>query len=199
MCNLYKMRATLEELTRLFGVERNTAGNLEPRDEIFPGQDAPVIATGKGAQRSLGTMRWGFPPPPGKATRPVTNVRNLDSPFWRSALERPARRCLVPVTSFCEWTGETGKKRKVWFSVSDLPVFAFAGIWRPVEGEPPHYAFLTSAPNETVGRVHPKAMPVLLTPDDAALWLEADWSEARTLARPFPDARMVVDDEAAPA
>ena len=55
--------------------------------------------------RVLEAMRWGFPPP-AKSRVPVTNVRNLASPFWRSALNRPDRRCLVPVTDFCEWEGE---------------------------------------------------------------------------------------------
>lgn len=198
----------MDEISRLFGTTRNLLGNLEPYDAIYPAQDAPVIATGEGGARSLGRMIWGFPPP-GDVKRPVTNVRNLDSPFWRASLVKPNRRCLVPVTSFCEWTGETGSKRKVWFGVKDLPVFAFAGIWRPPAGTGdgsatadkteeetssplPHYAFLTCAPNETVGAVHPKAMPVILTPDDAELWLTGDWGEARPLVRAFPDERMVV-------
>jgi hypothetical protein len=29
----------------------------------------------------------------------VTNVRNLESPFWRTALARPLQRSLVPVTA----------------------------------------------------------------------------------------------------
>ncbi|WP_243455609.1 SOS response-associated peptidase family protein [Sphingosinicella sp. BN140058] len=54
--------------------------------------------------------------------RKVTNVRNLTSPFWRSSLKDPARRCLVPVTGFCEWEGEKGAKREHWVSLR-LPVF----------------------------------------------------------------------------
>jgi putative SOS response-associated peptidase YedK len=65
----------------------------------------------------------------------VTNVRNLTSPFWRSALKDPARRCIVPVTRFCEWTAEpdlaTKRKSKVWFGHNEHPVLAIAGIWRP--------------------------------------------------------------------
>src|SRR5262245_10327971 len=34
---------------------------------------------------------------------PVTNVRNLKSPYWRGWL-KAEWRCLVPATSFCEWT-----------------------------------------------------------------------------------------------
>jgi putative SOS response-associated peptidase YedK len=37
--------------------------------------------------RELVSMRWGFPPPPKVGTRPVTNVRNVKSPFWRQWLK----------------------------------------------------------------------------------------------------------------
>ena len=30
------------------------------------------------------------------------------------ALSRPDRRCIVPVTSFCQWEGEKGAKRKIY-------------------------------------------------------------------------------------
>ena len=50
----------------------------------------------------------------------------------------------------------------------------FAGIWttwtgrrgtkaNPVEGKHTLFGFLTSDPNDVVGAVHPKAMPVILT------------------------------------
>ena len=50
------------------------------------------------------------------ARQEVTNVRNLTSPFRRSSLKDPARRCLLPVTDFCEWEGDKGAKREHWFS-----------------------------------------------------------------------------------
>jgi|TARA_R100000501_G_scaffold14813_2_gene26869 putative SOS response-associated peptidase YedK len=85
------------------------------------------------------------------------------------------------VTAFCEWTGEKKSKRKAWFELTDEPLFAFAGIWRPAEGERPRYAFLTTDPNETVGTV----MPVLLSAETGSLGLEADWNEAKKLVSPF--------------
>jgi putative SOS response-associated peptidase YedK len=142
-------------------------------------------------------MTWGFPPPPA-ARAPVVNVRNLASPFWRTALSKPERRCLVPATSFSEWAAEpdptTGKKRKVWFEVTDQPLFAFAGIWRPVEDGPPRFAFLTCEPNELVGPIHPKAMPVILRADDQADWLSTDYAGACALAEPYPAGDMRVVD-----
>jgi putative SOS response-associated peptidase YedK len=144
----------------------------------------------EGGVRILEAMRWGFPPPAG-ARAPVTNVRNLQSPFWRSALARPDRRCLVPVTEFCEWEGETGAKRERWFSVPSAPLFAFAGVWRPVE-EGKAFAFLTCEANPLVAPIHPKAMPVMLHEEDYEKWLSAEQADACALALPFPSQLMKV-------
>jgi putative SOS response-associated peptidase YedK len=77
--------------------------------------------------------------------RGVTNIRNVSSPHWRGWL-KPENRCLVPATSFCEYTDKTPKV-PTWFALGDdRPLFAFAGIWCrwhgtrgtkkiPVEGE----------------------------------------------------------------
>lgn len=193
MCNLYSMTSNVEAIRRLFGPFAGDRTNLPPFDEIYPGREAPVLRRGEGGGLRLELMRWGFPPPPGAGKRPVTNVRNLASPFWRTALDRPDRRCLVPVTRFCEWTGEAGSKRKVWFSLREedrLP-FAFAGLWRPTDAGPA-MAFLTCPANELVGAIHPKAMPVMLTPEDGRRWLEEEREGACALARPFPDEGMKI-------
>ncbi|MGB3722786.1 MAG: SOS response-associated peptidase [Pacificimonas sp.] len=192
ICNLYRMRSNADEIASLFGAV-NEAGNIPSSDGIYPDQDAPIVRQGDAARR-IETHSWWFPPP-GKVKRPVTNVRNLDSPFWRASLVNPERRCLVPVTSFCEWEGAPGSKHKVWFDFPDHPLFAFAGIWRPVDGERSRFAFLTCEPNELVAPVHPKAMPVLLTAKDADTWLTADWDDARQLARPFPATDMRLSRE----
>lgn len=191
MCNLYSMTASVDELRRIFGPFAGETSNLPSYDEIYPGRIAPVLRRGQDGGLALDEMEWGFPGPAAAKGRPVTNVRNLDSPMWRSALERPDRRCIVPVTRFCEWEGEKGSKRKVWFGLSGAaePLFAFAGIWRPGP-ERPYMAFLTCAPNEVVGAVHPKAMPVMLRPNDVPRWLDSERVTACELAVPFPDSDM---------
>lgn len=198
MCNLYSMTATVDEMKRLFGPFDGDRDNLPAYDEIYPGRSAPVLRHDDSGVLRLDVMTWGFPGPAAARGRPVTNVRNLDSPFWRSALDNPRRRCLVPVTSYCEWTADpdpvTKRKSKVWFAMGEAhpPLFAFAGIWRPGSeaGEGPFMAFLTCAPNQTVGAVHPKAMPVMLRPDDGLRWLTDERNSACALALPFPDTDM---------
>jgi putative SOS response-associated peptidase YedK len=194
MCNLYRMTATVDEIRRVFGPFRGETRNLPAFGEIFPGYEAPVLRR-DGDALSLDMMTWGFPGPTAAGGRPVTNVRNLGSPFWRSALNDPRRRCIVPVTQFCEWTAEphpeTKRKQKVWFALKEDsdPVFAFAGIWRP--GETGRFmAFLTCEPNELVGPVHPKAMPVMLRPSDVSRWLGSPSADACQLAQPFAAAEM---------
>lgn len=188
ICNLYTSARSREEVARLFG------GQLpfdlpEVTGDIYPKKPGYVVRKQDGA-RIVDVMQWGFPPP-AAARAPVTNVRNLASPFWRSALKSPERRCLVPVTRFCEWEGVPGSKIKRWFTVTGAEVFAFAGIWRPIDSGKA-YAFLTCEPNPLVAPIHEKAMPVILQPEDYDRWLDGETDDACGLAQPFPSQLMAV-------
>jgi putative SOS response-associated peptidase YedK len=189
MCNLYRMTGARAEVGHLFGA-RDHWGYDMPKPYIAPGGVGPVVIERDG-ERITGLMTWGVP----NNGKPVTNVRNLASPFWRSMLANPHQRCLVPVTEFQEWSAKpdavTAKKTQHWFSVPSRPVFAFAGIWRQVEGKP-HYAFLTTEPNSLVEAIHPKAMPVILDDTDYAAWLTADWADAARLVSAYPSQLMAV-------
>ncbi|GEO00244.1 DUF159 family protein [Novosphingobium sediminis] len=199
MCNLYRMTSNAQAIAQLF--KADVAGrNLPALAEIYPDAEAPVVVS-EGAGRRLDMMRWGWPPF-GDVKRPITNVRNLASPMWRAALSDPARRCLVPVTAFSEWSAapdpQTGRKRKHWFDLPGDPLFAFAGLWRPTE-QGPRFAFLTCEANTVVGSVHPKAMPVVLRPGRAfERWLSADGAGAAAMQVPLADAHMQEISEAEP-
>lgn len=191
MCNRYRMTTDQIGLEQAYGIDAPYAGGVDqPPQELFPKRMGWVVRKADG-QRRLDVMGWGFPPP-GDSRTPVTNVRNHSSPFWRKALSTPAQRCLVPVTEFCEWEGEAGSKVARWFSVPSRPVFSFAGIWRQTEGGQGVYALLTCEPNALVAEIHPKAMPVILHPEDEERWLSGTMAEILPLAAPYPSQLMAV-------
>ncbi|MEM9027089.1 MAG: SOS response-associated peptidase [Pseudomonadota bacterium] len=206
MCNLYAMTKPQKAVRDLFDVSHNRAADIQPQASIFPGEDAPVIRHAADGERELVMMSWGFVlPQRDKAPKRVTNVRDdkiLSSSFWRPSFEE--RRCLVPVTSFCEPKGRAPAVWH-WFALTgdeQRPLFAFAGIWRRYKGpikkdgesvEIDTYSFLTTSPNDLVATVHPSRMPVILaTTDDQDAWLSGG-DTAIALARRYPaDAMRIV-------
>jgi putative SOS response-associated peptidase YedK len=197
VCNLYSMTRNRDAIRTLFRVAQERTGGYLPLPAIYPDQLVPVVRVDSG-ERMMETMRWGFPPPPNVSTRPVTTVRNTTSSYWRAWL-KPEFRCLVPATSFWEYT-DSQPKLPHWFAIGqDRPPFAFAGIWRRWSGvrkgedrEHLLFAFLTTELNDVVRPVHGKAMPVILTGEDCDTWLEAPTSIALELQRPLPPERLAV-------
>jgi putative SOS response-associated peptidase YedK len=194
MCNHYKNIPELISTWREYiGWDIKRPLPPELQGDAWPKRQAMIVRKDEGGA-FVAAMQWGVPLTlPGKrpgttVTKQVTNVRNLNSPFWRSMLSKPAQRCLVPFTQFAEPKPNAGRE-EVWFKVSAEPVSALAGIWRPSDvGNV--FAFLTCEPNPLVAPIHPKAMPVILQPDDYQRWL--DGADASELAQPFPSQLMAV-------
>ncbi|MEH7830534.1 SOS response-associated peptidase [Gemmobacter denitrificans] len=220
MCNLYSQTKPQDALRRVFeqivddgALIEVLTGNLPAMPGIWPDYPAPILRHGpQGLQLSL--ARWGMPSPPqalvGKRTDPgVTNIRNLAAPHWQRWLG-VAHRCLVPFTSFAEPDSRPGPSqgKPIWFALGpDRPLACFAGIcteWTSTrklkEGEVTvqAFAFLTCEPNREVARIHPKAMPVILTrPEAWRDWLGKPMDRIRPLQRPLPDGELEIVLEAA--
>jgi putative SOS response-associated peptidase YedK len=195
VCNLYNIKTTRAEFLDYFQAQDDFRREVD-KDYVSPGRSGYVVREVQGI-RQLDVMTWGFP----FQGKPVTNVRNYGSPFWRSALTMPEQRCLVAVTEFQEWSAApdaaTGKKKPYWFSLPSRPIFAFAGIWRPAGDDGAFYSFLTTGYDgdpsaHVVGAVHPKAIPVILHEEYYDQWLHAPVDQALELAAPFPSQLMAV-------
>ena len=82
------------------------------------------------------------------------------------------------------------------------PLSFFAGLWtrwvgtrRKDEGPMEHlvFGFFTTEPNDVVGAIHPKAMPVIITSEqDQETWLKASWDGARRLQKALPDGELKI-------
>ena len=198
MCNHYR---NLVEFLQNW--EEYISWNLPPAhtehdqfaEDVYPKRNGLIIRQEDG-QKVADAMHWGFPSVT-KGKRPgttkkmnTTNVRNLSSPLFRGIINQADNRCLVPFHQFAEPKPKAGRE-EVWFTVNDRPVSCFAGIWRKQE-EGNCYAFLTCEPNPLVKPIHPKAMPVILQPDDYDRWLSGD--NAAEFQAPFPSQLMSIVD-----
>lgn len=204
MCNLYSLTKGQAAIIALTRAMRDTTGNLPPMPGVFPDYQAPIVRNAIDGVRELAMARWGMPGPRQYGGAPVTNIRNVKSPHWRAWL-KPANRCVVPWTSFCEYADTRPRKTPTWFAFDESrPLAVFAGIWttwhgkrgtkaNPVDGEHQLFGFLTCEPNAEIGAVHPKAMPVILTaPEQIDIWMTAPAEEVLKLQRPLPDGSLKI-------
>ncbi|MCZ4341922.1 DUF159 family protein [Sphingomonadaceae bacterium G21617-S1] len=93
---------------------------------------------------------------------------------------------------------ESGKKKAHWFSVPSRRVFTFAGAWRHTD-KGPVFAFLTCGYEDDnpaahiVGRIYPKACPVILHKEDEERWLTGKLDRALSLAWAYPSQLISVE------
>ncbi len=207
MCNLYSVTTNRDALRQISKAMSDGIGNMPELPGIYPDYVAPIVRLDAAGQREIVFARWGLPSlkdePTEKPNRGTTNIRHPWFADWKGYLG-VEHRCLVPLTRFAEPCKlEDGSSGNAWFALSrDEPLTFFAGLWtrwmgtrRKDEGPLDHlvFAFFTTEPNDVVGSVHMKAMPVILDSEaDRETWLRADWSEARKLQRPLADGELEI-------
>jgi putative SOS response-associated peptidase YedK len=138
--------------------------NLEPRDEIWPTETAPVLqVTGEGLE--LSSLRWGLAAKLG--AKPVINMRSEGKRFEQG-------RCLVPASHYFEFTGAKSPKTRWKFTRAGEDWFCLAGITGKAvtkEGEARAFSLLTVAPGPDTRPYHDRE-PVVLNCSDWHAWLE---------------------------
>lgn len=192
MCNLYTNRKSAAEIAAHF---RATVPGLfnAGEGEVYPGGRGTVVRE-EGGARVVEAMTWGFPLPQkskvtGKPIKPKAgnNMANLEKWPWNMFAADPSRRCLIPLTGFCEAEGEKGRMTRTWFSVKDRPIFAWAGMWGDSHEWGRWYSGLMTDCNEAIRPVHDR-MPVLLHEADYDPWLHGSLDDVIAFKdRCFPD------------
>jgi putative SOS response-associated peptidase YedK len=199
MCNDYGNRvpysAYVEEFSDL-KIPLRLSGpipNLEPRDEIWPSDTAPVIRRVDDQGVELVQLRWGLAPSRPKAP-PVINMRSEGRNFTRG-------RCLVPASHYYEFTGNKTPKIRWRFTRTGEDWFCFAGlIGRGLtkEGqEVEAYTLLTCEPGPDTAPYHNR-QPVVLPRDRWAAWLDPE-APAGPLLGPLAAGSFEVVEAARPA
>jgi putative SOS response-associated peptidase YedK len=189
VCNDFGNRIPYDDYLRAFSELRvpvrfpTAAPNLEPRDDIWPTDPAPVIRR-RDDGIELVQLRWGFPPSRPKGA-PVINFRSEGRRF-------PAGRCLVPASHFYEFTGTRSPKAKWKFTKAGEAWFCFAGLWRPMpDGSGHAFTLLTVEPGPDVAPIHDRQMAILER-DRWLAWLDLSRPEAELL-RPLPAGSLDVE------
>jgi putative SOS response-associated peptidase YedK len=160
-----------------------SAPNLEPREDIWPTETAPVIRRVEDGIEFT-QLRWGFPPARPKGA-PIINFRAEGRRF-------PKGRCLVPASHFFEFTGAKSPKSKWKFTKAGEEWFCFAGLWRPMpDGNEDAFTLLTTEPGDDVAPIHNRQV-VILERADWQAWLDLTRREA-DLLRPLPAGSLIVD------
>jgi len=167
---------------RIFAVMERARRDEEGRDEEGP------------PARELHVVRWGLVPSWAKDASLGGKMINARAetvavkPAFRRAFTK--RRCIIPADGYYEWQAvtEQGKQRKQPYYIyrKDGGALAFAGIyelWRDEAVPADHErawlwtaAIITTQATDDVGQIHDR-MPMVITPDHWADWLNPDNSE----------------------
>ncbi|MCB1227421.1 MAG: SOS response-associated peptidase family protein [Verrucomicrobiales bacterium] len=164
MCTAYQVgKRSLPKRIELLN-DAPTIASLQSDPVLMrPTNLGPVLMPGG----EIEVMRWGFERAWSKA---IVNSRDdkLGGAVWRDAFE--SRRCLLPMTSYYEWSGPTGKKITHRFTPNHNPLFWAAGIWEEHATHGRCYSMITCSPNALVEAVHDR-MPALLSVAECEAYL----------------------------
>ncbi len=220
MCYTTTLDRTLKELERDLNRRARReamAAFLPPADNgefAFPETSAfarpfwPVIATDRPDVIDL--YRWGFVPKHLRTEEEAKEYLKKYTPFNAISEEvatKPSykeawakgQRCLVPVTSFCEWqhVPVPGRKtpNKVKYRIGTKEeVFFLGGIWQDTALGYRVYTVLTTRANPLMGAIHntKQRQPVIIPKDMEAFWLSTTLplDHVMLLCDPIPETDM---------
>ena len=178
MCGRYTLTEDVEQIADVFEADVEPIRHVhEPRYNIAPTQDAPVVIAGREGRR-VGLLRWGLVPH--WADELSVGARMINARV-ESVSTRPAfrdsflrKRCLVPADGFYEWEDRGSRKQPHWVHARRESLFGFAGLWAswtaPNEIQYHTYCILTRPAPAELAWLHDR-VPLILPKEDWTDWL----------------------------
>ena len=188
MCGRYTLSSTPARINVRFEVTIDP--DWKPSFNVAPGTEVLIIRTDADRGERIGEAAyWGFTPSWHKPDKPGPRPINARAeglagkPMFRNAFAR--HRCIIPADGFYEWKA-LGHGKQPWLvRMRDGDVFGFAGIFEPgneTTANRPSCAIVTTDANTLMQPIHNR-MPVILEPDDYAVWLDPDQKQTALLER----------------
>lgn len=200
MCGRYALYGPVSRLHEQFSADIDDLPlDWGPRYNAAPMQMLPVIRQRPTGERVAHLLRWGLVPSWSKDESIATKLINArgetlaEKPSFRGAFK--SRRCIIPASGFYEWRQLAGGKQPYFIKPANDELFGFAGLWErwsKPDGEPlDTFSVITTDANDAMRPLHER-MPVILQPDDCALWLSkaTEPDLARQLVAPCSDSML---------
>ncbi len=188
MISQYALHETAKLQDR-FLLAQGLPKGVKPNGAVGPTMTAPVVVSRDGQAR-VELMKWGLVAKGAKDTNSVFRYKTYNVPSekvlsrhsWETAVRQS--RCLVPVNGFYVPASDQDKKRMQYVQLPDQSLFALAGIattWEDPQGVAwGTFAILTIEGDRAIAPVDGR-MPVILSRDDEARWLDAQMVDANAL------------------
>jgi putative SOS response-associated peptidase YedK len=216
MCNLYTLEPALTELAEAFerflsrrlllSAGPETLANQPWKTTVYPKYQGLFVRAAD-ANEPHGELepavgRWGVVPffhkgPAATRKAQTNNARCEDmaaKPSFRDCVK--ARRCIIPTTAICEWSGPQGRKTKHVIKRADGAPLFLAGLWAHHTWDGERTESYTMVMQDTAEgddmHIFHNRQPVVLDKDGADTWLDCAADYAAILKGP-PAGTLVAD------
>lgn len=187
MCGRYTIVVSIEELMLRYMSDMPTNRYHTPRYNVAPMQNVTAIVH-DGQNNRIGQLRWGLVPSwasDEKIGSKMINARSetlLEKASFKNLIQR--KRAIVPADGFYEWKQHGGKKQPMRITMKDGSIFSMAALYdtwtSPDGGKLSTCTIITTRPNSLMEDIHDR-MPVILRPEDEALWLNRNHNDVDAL------------------
>lgn len=197
MCGRYSLYLKPTDLSLRYNTFNNDI-NFSPKNEIYPGENAPVITIDNNSdKKQLSLFNWGFSPT--YTNKKIINAR-AETIDQKKTFKKPFenKRCIIPATSFFEWKNKGKNKIKHEIYIKNEKIFSLAGLYDEFTDKNGNkitcYTIITTKANKALEDIHNR-MPVIITKEKEDFWLKSsDYSKLKDLLTPYNQEMKIEND-----